>query len=196
MLGFPVGLLFANGFEWVAHKYFLHGTPRPGQARYSPFPEQMRSHWAHHKEVRLQGYHDDCYEQGLRHERTRKEVAALLALTGMTTLVAPVAPFFTLGTYYAAWRYYHVHSRSHLDPQWGRRRIPWHYDHHMNTSQDANWCVTRPWFDYVMGTRVVGDIEHAESNPLGLPLPALLERPLNRWVRRYRPALSAHLAIS
>ena len=28
-----------------------------------------------------------------------------------------------------------------------------HYDHHMGADQDANWCVTRPWFDWIMGTR-------------------------------------------
>jgi len=28
----------------------------------------------------------------------------------------------------------------------------WH-DHHMGPNQEANWCVTQPWFDYVMGTR-------------------------------------------
>lgn len=32
-----------------------------------------------------------------------------------------------------------------------------HYDHHMNASQHANWCVTKPWFDYIMGTRVIAD---------------------------------------
>ena len=34
-----------------------------------------------------------------------------------------------------------------------REHLPWHYDHHMGPNQEANWCVTRPWFDYVMGTR-------------------------------------------
>jgi hypothetical protein len=24
----------------------------------------------------------------------------------------------------------------------------------MGPNQDANWCVTRPWFDQLMGTRV------------------------------------------
>ena len=50
----------------------------------------------------------------------------------------------------------------------GKKAIPWHYDHHMNTNQDANWCVTRPWFDYIMGTRIKANPELAESNPLGI----------------------------
>ncbi|GAB5477602.1 MAG: hypothetical protein Marn2KO_10690 [Marinobacter nauticus] len=40
------------------------------------------------------------------------------------------------------------------EAEWGKKAIPWHYDHHMNTNQDANWCVIRPWFDYIMGTRI------------------------------------------
>ncbi|MDX1587803.1 MAG: hypothetical protein R3296_02605 [Oleiphilaceae bacterium] len=193
MIGFPIALVFANGFEWAAHKYILHGTPRPGQPRYSPVPRSMKSHWAHHKLVRTSGYQDEAYVEGLGHWRTRNEVTSLLVLTAATSLVFPVAPFFTLGTYYAAGRYYYVHRRSHLDPEWGKQHIPWHYDHHMNSNQDANWCVTRPWFDYLMGTRVVSSPELAESNPLGLPLPKRLERPLNRLARRWLPASFARL---
>ena len=87
MLGFPVGVLFVNGFEWYAHKYLLHGVPRKGQARYSPTPVNMKSHWAHHKQVRTQGYHDDAYEEGFSNWRTRNEVKSLLVLTAGTTLL-------------------------------------------------------------------------------------------------------------
>src|SRR5690554_5045983 len=104
-----------------------------------------------------------------------------------TSLAMPVAPFFTLGTYYAAARYFYVHRRSHLKPEWGKKAIPWHYDHHMNTNQDANWCVTRPWFDYIMGTRVIANKAMAESNPLGIRLPEIVEKPLNQACRRLFP---------
>lgn len=187
MLGFPIALVFANGFEWYAHKYLLHGTPRKGQPRYSPTPTNMKSHWAHHKIVRTTAYADDGYSEGLKNWRVRNEVKSLLVLTAGTTLLFPVAPFFTLGTYYAAGRYFYVHRRSHLDPEWGRQAIPWHYDHHMNSNQDANWCVTRPWFDYLMGTRVISSADLMESNPLGIKLPSLVERPLNTLARRLLP---------
>ena len=196
MLGFPLGVLFANGFEWFAHKYVLHGVPKHGQPRYSPFPKNMRSHWAHHKEVRLTSFHDHAYEEGLMNWRTRNEVASLLVLTGASTLVAPVAPFFTLGTYYGAARYFYVHRKAHLDPAWGRQHVPWHYDHHMNKSQDANWCVTRPWFDYLMGTRVMASPVWAESNPLGWKLPGFLEKPLNQWAQRWFPPVYAAQQIA
>lgn len=187
MIGFPIALIFANGFEWYAHKYILHGTPRPGQPRYSPIPKSMKSHWQHHKIVRTTDYRDDGYAEGLSNWRTRDEVTSLLKLTAITSLALPVAPFFTLGTYYAAARYFYVHRRSHLEPEWGKKAIPWHYDHHMNTNQDANWCVTRPWFDYIMGTRVIANETMAESNPLGIRLPEIVEKPLNQACRRLFP---------
>lgn len=187
MIGFPIALFVANGFEWYAHKYLLHGVPRPGQPRYSPLPTNMKSHWAHHKLVRTQGYHDDGYLEGWSNWRTRNEITSLLKVTGIITLAFPVAPFFVLGSYYAAGKYFYVHRRSHLDPEWGRKRIPWHYDHHMNSNQDANWCVTRPWFDYLMGTRVVSSPDLMESNPLGMKLPKFVEKRVNALARRLLP---------
>jgi len=184
MIGFPIALLVANGFEWYAHKYILHGVPRQGQPRYSPRPANMKSHWAHHKLVRTRGYYDEGYVEGWKNWRTRNEIQSLLLVTGVITLAFPVAPFFVLGSYYAAGRYFYVHRRSHLDPEWGRKTIPWHYDHHMNTNQDANWCVTRPWFDYLMGTRVIADTANAETNPLGIRLPAFVEKRVNALARR------------
>jgi hypothetical protein len=193
MIGFPIGVAFSNAFEWYAHKYILHGVPRHGQARYSPVPKNMKSHWAHHKLVRTEGYYDEAYNEGLSHWRTRNEVASLLVLTAGTSLLLPVAPFFVLGTYYSAGRYYYVHRRSHLDPEWAKKNIPWHYDHHMNSNQDANWCVTRPWFDYIMGTRVISSDDLAESNPLGIKLPKFVERRVNKLARRVLPKAFARL---
>jgi hypothetical protein len=63
----------------------------------------------------------------------------------------------------------------------------------MNTNQDANWCVTRPWFDYIMGTRVIGEADIAETNPLGMDLPQWLEKPVNRVARRLLPRAFARL---
>ena len=56
--GFVAGLVVANAFEWVAHKYILHGTHRAGKPRYSPVPDSMKSHWEHHREVRKTTFHD------------------------------------------------------------------------------------------------------------------------------------------
>mgnify|MGYP003531574018 FL=1 len=182
MLGFPIALCAFNGFEWYAHKVWLHEFP--SRNRESPFFTHIR----HHKRARLNGFHDEGYRNSLwRDQEMFNEKVALIAIAGVVTPLAPIAPFFTLGIYYSAWNYWSAHSKSHLDPDYARQRMPWHYDHHMNASQDANWCVTKPWFDYIMGTRVIADPTIAETNPLGVKLPAFVEKGVNALARRLLP---------
>ncbi len=188
MLGFPLGVLTVNGLEWVLHKHVLHGTPRPGQGRYSPRPTSMKSHWAHHKQVRVNRFYDDAYTEGWKNWRYRNEVESIIALTVVTSPIAVVAPFYYAGMVYAGVNYFLTHRKAHLDTEWAKKNVPWHYDHHMNSNQDANWCVTRPWFDYIMGTRVASSPELMESNPLGIKLPSLIEAPLNRIARKLMPS--------
>jgi sterol desaturase/sphingolipid hydroxylase (fatty acid hydroxylase superfamily) len=66
----------------------------------------------------------------------------------------PVAPFFCAAVWLSAYHYYRVHKKAHLDPAWAKAHVPWHYDHHMGPNQHANWCVTIPLMDHLMGTRV------------------------------------------
>lgn len=187
--GFIAGLVIVNGFEWFAHKYLLHGVHRKGKPRYSPVPKSMESHWAHHREVRKQGFSDDCYVEGLDNWRTRHELMSLAVAAGVASVVFyPFSKGMALAAIYSAGNYYYVHRRAHLEPDWAKRTIPWHYDHHMNSNQDANWCVTRPWFDYVMGTRVVSSADLKEANPLGLPLPAPISKILTEAIESVFPA--------
>jgi len=174
MIGIPIGLLTANAVEWAVHKHVLHGWGRT-----------RGTFWAfhfheHHKLVRQGGYHDPNYHRfplGLHAQG--KEAWGLIAGSLAVAPLFPVAPFFVGTLWYSAANYYRIHKHSHLDPAWGQSRIPWHYDHHMGRNPNANWCVTRPWFDYVMGTREFTEGSPRESNVLGLPkLPAWLARRL------------------
>lgn len=174
MLGIPLGLITANAFEWFMHKHVLHEQGR-----------DKRSFWAfhfheHHKVVRKNDYHDPNYRKfplGLHAQG--KEAWSLLATSAAIAPLFPVAPFYVGTLWYCAANYYRVHKRSHQDPVWGRASIPWHYDHHMGRNPDANWCVTRPWFDYVMGTREFMPDAPRERNVLGLAwLPSWIERRL------------------
>ena len=188
MLGFPIGLLAVNGFEWYAHKVWLHEYP--AKHRNSPFFTHLR----HHKRTRLNGFTDAGYAESMwQNSEMYTEKTALLFLGAAVTVVAPVAPFFTLGAYYGIYNYWRKHQKAHLDPTWAKTHLPWHYDHHMNSNQDANWCVTRPWFDYIMGTRIISDPAIAESNPLGMKLPRILEQPVNRLARRLLPRAFARI---
>lgn len=187
--GFLLGLVFANGFEWVAHKYILHGTHRAGQSRYSPVPRSMQSHWAHHREVRKAAFHDIGYVEGLANWRTRNEIISLAVVAVSASVVFyPISKGMVLASIYSALNYYYIHRRSHLEPDWAIKKIPWHYDHHMNSNQDANWCVTKPWFDYLLGTRVISSAQLREQNPLGVSLPQPISNWLNQKVELYFPA--------
>ena len=63
------------------------------------------------------------------------------------------APWFTAGVWCSQAAYYLVHKQSHRDAAWAKRWVPWHYDHHMGPNQHANWGVTWPLWDHILGTR-------------------------------------------
>ena len=148
MIGIPIGLLAANATEWIIHKHVLHGL---GKRRESIWA----FHWHdHHSSTRRNGGVDESYQSFPRGWNSRtKELVAMVAGGLPVLALFPVAPFFVGTAAYAGWNYYRKHKRAHVDPEWAKAHLPWHYDHHMGPVQDANWCVTKPWFDDLMGTR-------------------------------------------
>ena len=104
--------------------------------------------------MRLHGHNDPDYQRSVFGWNAQgKEALTLTLATAAHLPLAPIAPFFTATVVYSAVNYYRKHKRSHMDPEWAREHLPWHYDHHMGPNQNANWCVTHPFFDHVMGTR-------------------------------------------
>ena len=102
------------------------------------------------------GFIDPAYERSPFGVHAQgKELLGLVSLCALAIPLFPVAPLFVGTIVYASVNYYRVHKRAHRDPVWAREHLPWHYDHHMGPNQDANWCVTKPFFDHVMGTREV-----------------------------------------
>jgi len=149
LLGFPLGVFWANAMEWTVHRFVLHGLGKNRRSFWS-------FHWhEHHRLSRRNAMHDPSYRSPLREWNGQTKEA--LALTGAGLAHLPLflfVPGFAAGLVYGAFNYYFKHRRAHLDPDWARRRLPWHVDHHLGPDQDANWCVTRPWFDWILGTRV------------------------------------------
>jgi hypothetical protein len=148
MIGIPLGLLYSNVAEWWIHKHILHGLGKNRESFWS-------FHWhEHHAAARKNEMVDEQYTRSLwGWEPQTKELAALVAASVAHLPLLPVAPFFTLTVWYSAVNYYRVHKRSHLDHEWAKEHLPWHYDHHMGRNQNANWCVTKPWADALLGTR-------------------------------------------
>lgn len=152
LLGFSLGVVYANAFEWVAHKYLLHGRGKEKGSFFS-------FHWhGHHRNARRYGHVDPMYVQpllggGVALQARGKEAVGLAVTALVHWPVMKRAPWFGVAIGGAMAAYYWVHQRSHQDTEWARKWLPWHYDHHMGPNQDANWCVTFPLFDHVMGTR-------------------------------------------
>lgn len=149
MLGIPLAIITANAIEWAVHKHVLHGLGRDRKSFWS-------FHWhEHHGASRRNGHRDPDYERSVLGWHAQGKEALGLAMLGASFLpLLPVAPGFTLTLWGCGLYYHHVHRKAHLDPEWARTHLTWHYDHHMGPNQDANWCVTWPWFDHLMGTRV------------------------------------------
>lgn len=148
MIGIPIAIAYANMGEWLVHKYILHGLGK-----------NKKSFWSfhfheHHNWVRRMEGRDPNYERPTFGWHAQGKEALSLIFAGATHLpLLPVAPFFTVTYWICLLNYHHVHKKSHLDPEWAKEHLPWHYDHHMGPNQDLNWCVTKPWFDHLMGTR-------------------------------------------
>jgi hypothetical protein len=147
MLGFPLGLLYANAGEWLVHKHVLHGLGKHKNSFWA-------YHWhEHHRESRRNGNYDVNYKRSpFEWNSQSKELLGLIGLALAHAPLFPVAPWFTSAVWFSIWRYHRVHQRAHLDPAWAREHLPWHMDHHLGPNQDANWCVTWPFFDILMGT--------------------------------------------
>ena len=148
MIGIPLGLLYANGIEWAMHRYLLHGLGKDKNSYWA-------FHWhEHHRNVRRHAHYDPDYLRsriGLHAQG--KETLGMVVACLLHAPLFPVAPLFTSAVWGYAIHSYRVHKRTHLDPEWAKRKVPWHYDHHMGPHQDANWCTAAPWFDVLMGTR-------------------------------------------
>lgn len=149
MIGILVGLVYFNAGEWFAHKYILHGLGKNKKSF-------QAYHWHdHHQHARKFDLYDPDYEGAFWQSKNQfKEAAQLILIAAAHLPLLSIFPFFTLTVVASAWNYFRVHKKAHLHPEWARKHLAWHVDHHLGRNQDANWCVTHPLFDYVMGTRV------------------------------------------
>lgn len=150
MIQILVGIIIANLYEWLIHKYILHGLGKKKGSRWS-------SHWSiHHRKSRQNEHFDEDYLAIFSGDWSegRKELfgLALLVLFQLPTFF--ILPWYAGTSVIMAAAYFLVHRKSHLDVEWAKRWVPWHYDHHMGKNQECNWGITLPLWDYILGTRV------------------------------------------
>lgn len=142
-----LGVSYANLIEWISHKYVLHGLGRKKESFWV-------FHWHHHGRCRRSGNRDNEYERGMLAKPNVKETLGLSLLLIAHVPLATLSPGFTLGALGSGVAYLVLHRYSHLHPDWGKRWMPHHWDHHMGKNQDANFCVTWPLWDWILGTRI------------------------------------------
>ena len=137
-----LGWLYSHVFEYIAHRYVLHNHKR--------FYTAFKNHFAiHHKTARKQGMYDEGYESLV----SSKFETASLAIIGIVHLpLFYFVPWFAVMTYINLITYYIVHKKSHIDIEWGKKWLPWHYAHHMGKDQNKNWGVRTPIIDKIVGT--------------------------------------------
>lgn len=148
IISFLLGLLVENASEWLIHKYILHGLGK-----------HKDSIWAYH----WYDHHAVCFKNGMIDEGYRqlkwqwntqtKELLGLLVIMLSQLPLIGFAFWYVMGFYFAIACYYYRHRKAHLDADWARTHLFWHYQHHLGKNPESNWCITWPWFDYLMKTR-------------------------------------------
>ena len=134
-----VGFFAANVYDWFLHKHLLHGLGKRKKSFWS-------FHWKeHHKRARK----DNNYDSKLY----AKEIMSLQAFFVLHAYFLWEYPVLlaTMGTY--AVSYYIIHRYAHHNPEWCKKYLRWHWDHHMGKDQDKNRCVVLPFADYIFRTR-------------------------------------------
>jgi len=142
------GFVYSNWLEWAVHKHLLHGMGKKKDSFWA-------FHWrGHHKASRQNKFRDIRWEKMPLQED--KELLAIVALVLGHLPIVFIAPVFYVTLVWRAVDYYRVHKKSHEDEDWAKQNVPWHWDHHMGPGKavEANWCITNPFFDNLMGTRV------------------------------------------
>jgi sterol desaturase/sphingolipid hydroxylase (fatty acid hydroxylase superfamily) len=146
LLTIPLAIVYGNLMEWFLHKYVLHGLGRSKKNIFS-------FHWhSHHKAARKNEFYDPAYEKSDVGPPLREKLS-LYALVLAHIPIALYYPLFFVAISFYAIYYYRTHKKMHLNPEWGRKKYPWHWDHHMGKNQDCNWGVTCEWVDKLMKTR-------------------------------------------
>ena len=147
MLFFFLGIILGWLFEWGAHKYLLHNFSKKIFS-YSHFS-------VHHRNCRKNNFYDADYEKfpPAAMSSGLKEIVLLASSLVVTLPVIFISAYIWFGLLFHALVYYFVHRKCHLDVEWGKKWVPWHYQHHMGKDQNCNWGVTNPVFDYIFGTR-------------------------------------------
>ena len=135
---FILGLIYGSFLEWGVHKYLFHEL---GKNKNSIFAFHLREH------------HINCINN--QNEDNRFTLRENLGIAVLTLLHLPI--FFLSSSFYYGLAAYGLafiicHKLIHKNAEWGKKWVPWHWDHHM-AHQNHNMNVVIPIADHILGTR-------------------------------------------
>jgi len=146
-----IAWLYSHLFEYIAHKYFLHDHRR--------FKFAFKNHFGkHHRVARKNEMYDETYESVIS---SKFEVTGLMIISLIHLPVAFFFPVAYVTLVLCLFSYYILHRRSHTHVMWGKKWLPWHYEHHMGIDQHKNWGVRLPIIDMILRT---SDFKQVKSN--------------------------------
>ena len=136
------GWIYGHAAEYLIHKYVLHN--------HRWFKGPFKRHFGtHHRISRQNDMYDENYLSFFRKDSVFEVLGLSLLLLSHLPLLF-IIPYFWMTLLYSACVYYYVHRRSHVDVEWGKKWLPWHYAHHMEKDQHQNWGVRLPIFDRIV----------------------------------------------
>lgn len=150
-LWLAAGFLLGSFIEWLAHRYLLHNLS---------LRKVSHAHFKiHHRNTRKNDGYDSDYEKITPSSwDTGWSEIAFLTIGVLTALPLSLISFWIwFALLIHACLYYWLHRKFHLQPLWGKKWMPWHWDHHMNKNQNSNWGVTNPLFDWLFFSRIKGN---------------------------------------
>ena len=138
MFGFIIGFLYGSLLESVIHRFVFH-----------KLGHKKKSMWSYH----LKGHHVLSRKNNFV-DLTESNIESV----GMFLLILIHVPLFFvsfgawLGITLYALAFKYLHGYQHKHPEFTKKYMKWHWDHHMK-SPNKNFGVVVPWMDYLFGTR-------------------------------------------
>lgn len=165
LFAIPVAYVYVVALEWLVHRYVFHAIGKVWRP--------LGFHWhQHHRAVIRHNGSDPSYQGSVFAWSAHGREFWGIVLGSLAHLpLLWVAPLGYLTLVLCGLNYARLHRKAHMDPEWCREHLPWHWDHHLGRDPDANWCVTSDWFDRLLGTRVLGPASRPRQPGPGSPLP-------------------------
>jgi sterol desaturase/sphingolipid hydroxylase (fatty acid hydroxylase superfamily) len=138
LLGLGLGIIYGSMIEWFIHKYIFH---KMGRKKGSMFAYHLKGH---HALSRKNNFVDLT--------ESKVETYGMIGLVIIHMPFMFLSPGFWIGITSYALSFKYLHGFQHSHPEFTKKYMKWHWDHHMKDS-NKNFGVVLPLSDYLFSTR-------------------------------------------